>query len=247
MTDDAPGSVPNELPTPNLDGRGSKWLRAPKPRATMSRSDLTEAEKIHLITWIDKREKTWGYVFAGMTVVLSVVVYLIGLRVLKDPANVKYTGSCPFDYKKVLLAPSATDPKLYKCFLNAMSKSGLITQMILQLGVAAAIWFTAKRGRRSQLLVAVFLGGLSFGTASTTFALLYLAFGAFLLIRSSRLQRETGGRVAQAARLREEREAKRAGRPTRDAKGNPTDLKPTPKPSKRYTPKAPTKRGQTPS
>ena len=160
MTDDAPGSVPNELPTPNLDGIGSKWLRAPKPRATMSRSDLTEAEKIHLITWIDKREKTWGYVFAGMTVVLLVVVYLIGLRVLKDPASVKYTGSCPFDYKKVLLAPSATDPKPYKCFLNAMSKSGIITQMILQLGVAAAIWFTAKRGRRYQLLVAVFLGGL---------------------------------------------------------------------------------------
>lgn len=231
--------------TPSTDGPteqragGSKWLK-PKSRSTRpAPTPIPEAEKIRLITHLDRREQIWGYVFAGLTVALAITVYLIGHRVLRDPAYLAYHGQCAIDYKRVAESTAKTGPTAYVCVLNAMSASGLATQLILQLGMAAVIAFVAYRGKRSQLTFALFLCALTFGTSSTTFALLFMAYGAYLLIRSNRLQKETGGRVAQANRMRAEREARKAGQPSPTTQAAD---RPVPAPSKRYTPKAAAKR-----
>ncbi len=219
-----------------LVAKSSSWLKPKKQRTQAIRPELTEDEKIHLITNCDRKEQNWGFGFAVMTVLLSIVVLLIGFKTLHNPALVPVSnGKCPSGYS--LVTEGTQKPTLSICSKANVTAGALWLQFAMMELVAFGIAFTARNGRRSRLTFAIFIGGLLFVTTSTAFALMYMAFGAWLLIRSSRLQKETGGKAAHAQRLREDREAKRAGRSSQPRGQRPVASTNSPKPNKRYTPK----------
>ena len=216
--------------------KSSSWLKPKKQRTQAIRPELTEDEKIRLITNCDRKEQNWGFGFAVMTVLLSIVVLLIGFRTLHNPAQINVVnGKCPSGYS--LVTEGTQKPPLSFCNKINVTAGGLWLQFAMMELVAFGIAFTARNGRRSRMTFAIFIGGLLFVTTSTAFAPMYMAFGAWLLIRSNRLQKETGGKAAHAQRLREDREAKKAGRTTSTNGQRPSSSVPVPKPNKRYTPK----------
>ena len=227
---------PTSEDAPALVAKNSSWLKPKKQRAQVVRPELTEAEKIYLITNCDRKEQNWGFGFAVMTVLLSIVVLLIGFKSLHNPAQINVVnGKCPSGYS--LVTEGTQKPPLSFCNKINVTAGGLWLQFAMMELVAFGIAFTARNGRRSRLTFAIFIGGLLFVTTSTAFALMYMAFGAWLLIRSNRLQKETGGKTAHAQRLREDREAKKAGRSSQSGSQRPTASAAAPKPNKRYTPK----------
>ncbi len=240
---------------------GSRWMKPPK--AGQVKAELTDAEKINLIMHLDDREAKIGYALAVLAVVIGLLanVLLVPGHLSEAVVPIKVTptaqGTCPTGSTLVKQsaettattsthsASSTTKGELPKgdICVELRTRGEYLVQLGISLLVAFGLWITARTRRRSRVILVTFMCALVFLASSTIFMLIYAVYGVYLLMRSSRLQRETGGRKAQAARLAEERQRKTAARrggakvATTTPAGNPA-----PKANKRYTPKAPPKK-----
>ncbi len=225
--------------------KSSRWLKQKADTTTPARDNLTEAERIELIRGLSGNERRAGLAFAAATILIAILVAVVLSTVKTQDTVVPVDGKCPnSNYTYVKDGNKGAGPTYAICQSKISQIGGpVLFDGLIVLG-AVAIGISAQRKRRSWLTFATVLTGLLLMSVplTSTFALLYLGFGAWLLLRSSRLQKQTGGRAAHALRLREERDAKRAQRtggtrggaaPTR----SPSATGPAPKPNKRYTPK----------
>jgi len=225
--------------------RSARWLK-PKSRTVPTANDsLTETEKIELIRGLSVNERRSGLAYCAATVLIAILVAVVLSTVKTQDTVIPVNGKCPSsNYTLVKDGNKGAGPTYAICQSKISQIGGpVLFDALIVLG-AVAVGVSAQRKRRSWLTFATVITGLLLMSVplTSTFALLYLGFGAWLLLRSSRLQKQTGGRAAQALRLREEREAKRAGRTPSgrtSAPGtrSPGATGPAPKPNKRYTPK----------
>jgi hypothetical protein len=229
---------PNESTAPSR-GTSSKWLK-PKATAASSGDHLTETEKIELIRGLSSNERRAGLAYAAATVVIAILVAIVLSTVKTQDTVIPVDGKCPnSNYTLVRDGNKGAGPSYAICQSKISQIGGpALFDSLIVLG-AVAVGISAQRKRRSWLTFAVVLTGLLLMSVplTSTFALLYLGFGAWLLLRSSRLQKQTGGRAAHALRLREERDQKRAARTGGSRSTRPTPSSTAPKANKRYTPK----------
>jgi len=225
--------------------KGSRWLKPKAGAASPTRDNLSEVEKIELIRGLSANERRSGLAFAAATIVIAILVAVVLSTVKTQDTVVPVNGKCPnSNYTLVKDGNKGAGPSYSICQSKISQIGGPALFDGLIVAGAVAIGISAHKKRRSWLTFATVLTGLLLMSVplTSTFALLFLGFGAWLLLRSSRLQKQTGGRAAHALRLREERDAKRAQRTGGTRAGaapsrSPNATGPAPKPNKRYTPK----------
>ncbi len=225
--------------------KSSRWLKPKQATYAPAQKTLPEAEKIELIRGLSVNERRSGLAYAAATILIALLVAIVLSSVKTQDTVVPVDGKCPnSNYTLVKDGNKGAGP-VYSICQSKISQVGgpILFDGLIVLG-AVAIGISAQRKRRSWLTFATVLTGLLLMSVplTSTFALLYLGFGVWLLLRSSRLQKQTGGRAAHALRLREERDAKRAnrtsgGRSAGTPARSPIASGPAPKPNKRYTPK----------
>jgi len=241
-SDDADATAaeePEEGSAPAAETGVSKWMR-PSRRPVQPARERTEAEKIHQITNLDAREKKVGYVIAGLVFAILATVSIIGAT---HPGHNIITpaikGKCPDSTYSLV--------KGY-CYYVAPTRGFFLTVLAIAIFMTGVIILTIRSGRRSMTLVAVLLMGfLNAVFFKNTLGLAYLGYGAWLLITSYRLQRETGGRQAQIARATAQREQRQAERRRGGAPATTVAGRPAPPASKRYTPKQAPKKKPAPA
>jgi hypothetical protein len=184
---------------------------------------------------LDRLERKMSY-FATVIAILSSLVYVP--RLLKATwytftAKPGKGNSCAAGYKlvaKLCQRTELTQPSHWWPLFGALVALGLF--------IGLFTW----RNKRTGVIVFSMLLGLVSGLAG----FLFLALGAWLLVRAFRLQRFgdatfKGSNMAARQRAQDKRNA-RAPRASRGARGTQVDSKAGPTASKRYTPKKPARR-----
>jgi len=205
---------------------------------------LDDEETRRRITRIDTTERKWGL---GASVVAAVVAVLAELPGVEHPKTT---------HVAVTAKPKGTncggyiyDAATKACF-NVHSRSFWVWSLCVLLLFALTLYIAVRLGRRSFLGFAALMNGLAYETtAGPIFGLPFIVLGGWLLIRAWRVQRygsptatkaTAGGYTPPPRPVRAPRERKRKTDQT-------TSLRPTPEPSKRYTPKTPRKKRPTPA
>jgi hypothetical protein len=184
---------------------------------------------------LDKVERGVSLIAGGLAMILALRITpdLFKNTVITATATPSKANTCTKGYH---LAHSLCEKLL------TVHPSYYLPQFLLILVVGLAISAFAYFRRRVGVIVGELLLGLALGRVG----LIYLIFGAWLIIRAFRLQRYGDATFAgSGAKAREMSKARREGRSTAAKdKDNKTDktVAPLPKPpaeSKRYTPKKP--------
>jgi hypothetical protein len=191
-----------------------------------------------VVMGLDNLERGVG-LFAGGVALIMAIVQAIEAHRAKNTLSYKYVKgtACKAGYHHVLsfcekLVPVDAGKYLFSSVLIAL------------LGLAL-LYFSQSRKRPGVIFVAVFLF-LALGASA---GILFLFMGAWLMIRAFRLQKYGDATFSGSGRrAREMGQAKREARDpsTRKARASKSKSKTAaqagPSPSKRYTPKKPTRR-----
>jgi hypothetical protein len=203
------------------------WL-APKPSGK-----LTDPELRHKMRTLDPTERKWGWI--APVVLLAVAgAYIPRLShntsSLSKKSPVK--GVCPHNYN--LVGKLCEQTTIYH-------PSQYVPEFILVIVASLVLFFAIWRSMRVLTIVVSFLGALIAGSLAL---LVLFAYGAWLMLRSWRLSRYGATDAATVKKVATERAVARREAKT-SAKSETDSATPAPRkvdPSKRYTPKAKSRR-----
>jgi hypothetical protein len=248
-----PGKSDVPAPATTVLGRLSQmFLNPPKPKKDASDEDerpLTEAEVKAKVIQLDPLERKIGYLGAGMALVIALLSQLPGaLDPLHHPVSQNVTPgknhSCGpgFKYENVAHVGFRCTGDVY------YPASHWIGALVLMLVFALALLVTTRIGRRAPLGFAAVMTGLAYETQVGLLGIPFLFAGGWLLIRAWRVQRHGSTKRPGIGSSNGARAANGSSRApsARSSKKNEKAGPVKPAASKRYTPKAPTKKRPTP-
>ena len=206
---------------------------APKPRFSLFGKQSSGPVSRQQVIGLDKLERNLGFFAAFIALVSSSFAF-------KNYVNGKATSYIQ------TAKPSAKHLCQSGYHLHIALCEKVITQTHAYwtfqfwglFGMSLLVAFAAWRANRPMLIVVSLLVGVIAGAAG----LLFIGLGAWLLIRAFRLQRYGDPTFKGANNVARTRAQNRAPRQKRGATAEAVVTKPTPTPSKRYTPKKRNKR-----
>lgn len=243
MTDEI-NDLPQE-PKKGLSGLADQFLKPKKQKDiidTYGTGIIPPEDRKEAMASLNRVEQRLGYFAAAIAVLLGGLATLIFPRNrVKSQAPVH--NKCPAGYS------------LHKGLCETIYSNNVVLVSIIVLVFALAIFACVRMRRRTPTVFATMLTGLAFISFTAAIGIPFIIYGGWLLLRARRIQRygTTDAKVTAKA-AGEERAARKAGRPSpqakRDASSNGAAAAKTsasaPDPSGRYTPKAPTRKKTAP-
>jgi hypothetical protein len=222
--------VTDDDDAPPEEGRRSKRSSLFSPSAEQELSDPELRERMRTL---DPTERKWGFGVAGLALVFSLLVIPSLLHNTTRAVSQTFNRAKCLREGDVWSATTKTCSKLYH-------PADFVLVFVLLIVVGCVLLFAVWRSMRALTIFTAIFVGLAATLVTGVIGIAAIGYGAWLLMRSWRLQRygakdsKTVRRVA-TERADERREAKRA------AKQSPSGSVPSKTsvtPSKRYTPKS---------
>lgn len=230
MPDDDEATLPDDgmepvAPSPRRSLFGSIFT----PRTS---GRVTDPELRQRMRTLDAQERKFAWIAGGLSLILSLIIV---------PYLLHNTKTYQVESKK---KPPNCAPYLHvgtNCELVIIHHpADFVLPFALVLGLSAILLFATYRSMRTLVLFTAFFVGLVI-SSFTFLGVLFFLFGAWLLIRSFRLQRYGTTDAATMRRVSAERAAARKEEKQAAKTPGTTATKAIVTPSKRYTPKSKSK------